>query len=147
MTSLNAVYPKPVDQHYWRLAYQNGAIFDEPKEGGSIKNTPPEANILCVMKQGKSSPLWSIPIPPGSRPVWYRCRSLDMTFNGKSTGPVKLEATVFGFVECVDSKTNDQGGVDLKFDGKIWMLMGDEAVKVPEKFIDQTAIANCYNRE
>jgi hypothetical protein len=143
---LNAVYPTATDRHYWRLAYQDGATFDEPRGGGSIKNTPPEASILCVMKQGRPQPLWSVPIPPGSRPVWYRCRSLDVTFNSKSEGPAKLQATVFGFVDAVDSHINDEGQIDLTFDGKLWMLMGDQAVNVPERYFDHTAITSCYNR-
>jgi hypothetical protein len=133
----NMVFPASGYDHYWRLCYADGRLYDEPLNGGSVKDSPSNATELYVMKRGQTRPLWRIPIPSGGRPVWYRKRSLDVTVSGRPKGPVKLDATVFGFVY-------DAGN---SLDGKLWMLYGDQAVNVPNSYLDQVAIESCYNRE
>lgn len=131
------------DEYYWRLAYFDGSVRDEPAQGGSIKVAPANASTLFVMKRGMERPLWRIPIPEGGKPVWYRKRSMDVYIGdakrngGVRSGPARTDATVFGFVM--------DGGNELK--SKLWMLAGDRTVNVPDEFLDQSAIEGCWLRE
>lgn len=128
--------PAPI-VHYWRLAYADGGLFDEPESHRSIADTPPEARELYVMKRGAARALWRIPIPANARPVWYRVRSVDVTILGQPVSGIRLEATVLGYVF-------ENGN---RLDGKLYMLQGDGLVNVPERYIDQAAIERCWKRE
>src|SRR5215813_5283015 len=136
--------------HYWRLVYYGGKTVDEPAEGGSIKDSPADAIELHVMKRGAGA-LLRIELPPGTRPVWYRKRSMDVkvgTGNGSvQRSGIRLDATVFGFVEVMDSRLDENGELELQFVGKLRMLYGDREVNVPPQMIDPVAISNCWRRE
>lgn len=128
--------PEPIP-HYWRLAYADGDLFDEPDSHRSIADTSPGARELFVMKRGQARALWRIPIPANAQPVWYRVRSVDVTILGKPASKIRLEATVLGYVF-------ENGSI---LDGKLYMLQGDQLVNVPTQYVDQQAIERCWKRE
>lgn len=133
------VLPAPIrraDEHYWRLVYADGSLFDESEGGRSVKDSPPDAIELHVMKIDGQA-LWRVKIPKEAKPVWYRIRSIDVrTEDSLTASPTRLDATVFGHVS--------EGDVD--FNGKLWMLQGDKAVDVPAQYLDRGAIENCWSR-
>lgn len=145
--STNVLPPRPgtgaAYLYYWRLAYADGSIFDESIEGRSIIDSPEDAIELYVMKKGRATPLWRVPIPPGGRPLWYRKRSIDVRVgdpkpNGGATpaSRIRTDATIFGYVQ-------DRGN---EIGGQCWMLANDLTYRVPDEYVDKGAVERCFLR-
>lgn len=142
---------------YWRLAYADDHIEDEPEDNASILFSRPGAVRLFAMRadgKGGREPMfavWLFDQESGQtfKPIFYRRRSVAL-----DEKEVKLDATVVGrgTIE-VKPQTRAQrrqeslhGGdkrADVQFDGALWASTdGQSFVDAPEKLIDRDAITN-----
>lgn len=113
----------------WRLIYLDGRVMDEAPQGGTILErwaNPVELHLMDITGQS----VMRVVIPPGSKPIFYRRRSIGVNFITGQQEDARLDATVFGYGKEVGSEGK----------AKLWMWAKGRAVDCPAQFIDQCAI-------
>ena len=112
----------------WRLVYLDHRQLDEMPAGSTIMDRRANPVELHLIDMSGESVL-GVPIPPGSKPIFYRQRSITQKLTGEF-GETELDATVFGYGRENGSKV----------DGKLWMWRNGRAVNCPAEHIAERSL-------
>lgn len=149
------------DPLYWRLAYPDDHVEDEPADNASILYSRPGAVFLYAMRPTtpdadpkRREPAFMLPLFDDEtgqkyKPLWYRRRNMSLDPNV----PNALEYTVVGRGTFeVLGKTRAQRrreakgeppSLDVRFDGQLKASAdGETWIDCPQAWIDEAAISN-----
>ena len=139
------------DSLYWRLAYPDDHLEDEPLDNASILLSRPGAVRLFAMRPAGDhrEPMFAVMLidEQGERyqPIFYRRRSMSMDGSGTN-----LDYVVIGRGKHIEQMSRAarrraqlRGEVNLQFQGKLWASTdGVTFTDAPQHVIDETALMN-----
>lgn len=147
---------------YWRLAYPDDHVEDEPDDGASILLSRPGAVRLFAMRptpEGRQPSFAVWLVDPDTqqhfKPIFYRRRAALRSHDPRAAVTI-LDATVAGRGIAThkmnraarrNAKLRGQPIQDVGFDGTVWAsLDGETWGDCPREHFDEAAITNLlYN--